>query len=144
MVSLSSDLPVSGLITADRLRAVTATDRTATLGLFVGAAGVWLLVGWVLTNLSPVGSAPVQLFGALAIGTAIALTACPLLWLAATGRHRHRAQGGWLVAGRRAGLIGLVVSVIVLLRVIDALAPSVLVFLVVTALLVEVAVSIRR
>jgi hypothetical protein len=123
---------------------VSASDRTTSLGLFAGAAVAWLGVAWALTSLSPVGSPAAQIIGAMLLGGAVALTACPILWRAAAWRHTESAGGSWSAAGRRAGLIGLVVSVLVLLRAIDALALPVLVFLVVTAVLVEAAFTIRR
>lgn len=123
---------------------MSARDKAISLGLFVVAAMAWFGVAWVLTSVSPVGNTSVQLFGAVLLGTAVTLTACPLVWLGTAGRLSDSSPGSWATAGRRSGLIGLVVSVLVLLRVIDALAFPVLVFLLVTALLVEAAFTIRR
>jgi hypothetical protein len=118
---------------------VSARERSITLALVVAALLAWLVVAAVFVLVSPVGDAGVQLLGAISLGTAVALTAWPLLW-----SMRRSGPGALAAAGRRAGLAGLVVSIVVILRVLDAVSLPVLVFLVVGAILVEVAFSLRR
>ncbi len=118
---------------------MSARDRSITLALVALAIIAWLCVGVVFLAVSPVGDAGAQLLGAITLGTAVALTAWPLLWSMA------RANPGSLTtAGRRASLAGLVVSILVVLRVLEAVTLPVVLFLVVGAILVEVAVTLRR
>jgi len=121
------------------LRPVSARERTITLILVTAAIVAWFVVALVFTMISPVGDAGAQLLGALALGAAIGLTVWPLLWSA---RRSH--PGALVTAGRRAGLIGLVVSILVVLRAIDVVTLPVVVFLVVGAILVEIAFTLRR
>ena len=121
------------------LSPVSARDRTITLVLGVAALVAWLGVVIIFVSVSPVGDAGVQLLGALSLGSAVALTAWPLLW-----SMRRGAPGSLVAAGRRAGLAGLVVSILVVLRVLDAVSLPVVLFLVIGAVLVEVAFTLRR
>jgi hypothetical protein len=125
--------------TAATLRAVSARDRTITLVLMVAALVAWILVALVLTTVSPVGDAGAQLFGALALGAAAWLTLWPLLWSANRG-----TPAGLTASGRRSGLAGLVVTILVVLRALDAVVLPVVLFLVIGAVLVEVAFTLRR
>ena len=121
------------------LRPVSARERTITLILVTAAIVTWFVVALVFTAISPVGDAGAQLLGALALGTAVGLTLWPLLWSAS------RSHAGALVtAGRRSGLVGLVVSILVVLRVIDVVTAPVVIFLVVGAALVEIAFTLKR
>ena len=121
------------------LRPVSARERTITLILVTAAIVAWFVIALVFTMISPVGDAGAQLLGALALGTAVGLTLWPLLWSA------RRSHAGALVsAGRRSGLVGLVVSILVVLRAIDVVTLPVVIFLVVGALLVEIAFTMRR
>ena len=126
------------------LRPVSARDRSVSLVLVLAAIIAWVVVAVVFTNLSPVGDAGAQLLGALTLGAAVGLTAWPLLWSA--GRHGEREDGTARLAtsARRAGLLGLVVSILVVLRALDAVALPVLLFLVISAVLIEVAITLRR
>lgn len=90
-------------------------------------------------TLSPAGNAGVQLLGAISLGVAVALTVWPLLW-----SWRRDVPGSIVSAGRRAGLAGLVISILVVLRALDAVSVPVVLFLVVGAVLVEAAYSLRR
>jgi hypothetical protein len=121
------------------LRPVSARDRSITLVLVAAALVAWVGVALLLTMVSPVGDAGAQLLGAIMLGSAVGLTLWPLLWSA--GR---RPPGALTTAGRRAGLAGLVVSILVVLRVLDAVSLPVVLFLVVGAVLVEVALTLRR
>jgi hypothetical protein len=123
---------------------VSARDRTLVLILIAIAIAAWIAVAVVLTTVSPVGDAVAQLTGALVLGAAVGLTFWPLLWFVSSGRSRGDSYGSLWTAGRRSALIGLVVSILVVLRAIDAASLPVLVFLVATAVLVEVAFTLRR
>lgn len=99
----------------------------------------WLVVSVVLAMLSPEGDAGAQLLGALALGTAVALTLWPLLWSAS-----RSSAGAITTAGRRSGLVGLVIAILVILRAIDVVALPVLIFLVVGAIVVEIGFTMRH
>jgi hypothetical protein len=118
---------------------VSARERTITLILVTAAIVAWFVVALVFTAISPVGDAGAQLLGALALGSAVGLTLWPLLWSA------NRSHAGALVsAARRSGLVGLVVSILVVLRAIDVVTLPVVIFLVLGAVLVEIAFTLRR
>ena len=121
------------------LRPVSARDRTVTLVLVGAAVAAWLLLALVFSTVSPERNAGAQLLGALALGTAVALTIWPLLWSAS-----RDTPGAMVTTGRRSWLVGLVVTILVVLRAIDVVTLPVLLFLVVGAVLVEVAFSLRR
>ena len=112
--------------------------------LVVAAVVAWVLVAVVFTNLSPVGDAGAQLLGALGLGAAVGLTTWPLLWSMGHATDGEGRSGGLANAARRAGLVGLVISILVVLRALDAVALPVLLFLVITVVLVEVAFTLRR
>lgn len=121
------------------LRSVSATERSITTVMVTAAIVAWLIVAGVFTLMSPVGSASAQLVGAISLGSAVALTLWPLLW---TGNRA--ATGSIQTSGRRSGLAGLVITIFVILRAIDVVELPVLLFLVVGAVLVEVAFSLRH
>jgi hypothetical protein len=118
---------------------VSARDRGLTLALVVAALLAWIVVAVVLTTLAPTEDAGVQLLGALSLGTAVALTVWPVLWAA-----RRGAPGSLVTAGRRSGLAGLVVAILVVLRTLDVVALPVVIFLIIGAILVEIAFSLRH
>jgi hypothetical protein len=118
---------------------VSARDRTLTLALVVAALLAWVVVAVVLTTISPTGEAGVQLMGAIALGAAVALTLWPLLWAA-----RRGVPGSLVAAGRRSGLAGLVIAILVVLRSLDVVSLPVVLFLIIGAILVEVAFSLRH
>lgn len=124
---------------AATLRAVSGRDRSITLVLLAAAAAAWSVVAFVLVSISPVGDAGAQLLGALSLGAAVWLTIWPLLWWASRGR-----PDSLVAAGRRSALAGLVVSILVVLRILGAVELPVVLFLVIGAVLVEVAFSLRR
>ncbi len=107
--------------------------------MVIAAVIAWLTVAVVFTMISPVGSASAQLFGALSLGVAVALTLWPLLW-----SGNRAAPGSISISARRSGLAGLVVVILVILRAIDVVELPVVLFLVIGAVLVEVAFSLRR
>jgi len=121
------------------LRPVSARERSITLTLVATALVAWVALAVVLLTISPVGDAGAQLLGALALGAAVGLTLWPLLWSA-----NRSAQGALATSGRRGGLAGLVVSILVVLRALDAVVLAVVLFLVIGAILVEIAFTLRR
>lgn len=121
------------------LRPVSARDRSITLILVAAALAAWAVVAVVLATISPVGDAGAQLLGALSLGAAVALTLWPLLWSAT-----RTTPGALATSGRRAGLVGLVVSILVVLRALDAVVLPVVLFLFIGAVLVELAFTLRR
>ncbi len=121
------------------LRPVSARERTVTLILVSAAIVAWFVVAIVFTMVSPERDAGAQLFGALALGAAVGLTIWPLLWSGS-----RSSPGALLTSARRSGLVGLLVSILVVLRAIDVVTLPVLLFLIVGGVLVEVAFSVRR
>jgi hypothetical protein len=109
------------------------------MSLDAAAIAAWFVVVVVLTFLSPEGNAGAQLFGAVAFGAATSLTLWPLLWFAT----RHQA-GGLVVSGRRSALVGLVVSILVIMRAIDVVNTIVMVAIIAAAVVVELAFTLRR
>lgn len=139
MVPVSAHLPLGGLRPSVHSGAVSAGDRRLTLALVVAALLAWLVVAVILVTLSPVGNALIQLLGAISLGTAVALTLWPLFWSA-----RRSVPGSFVTAGRRSGLAGLVIAILVVLRSLDVVALPLVLFLVIGAILIEVAFSLRR
>jgi hypothetical protein len=122
-----------------------ARDRWFGTALLLAATGVWVGVAWLVTARSPVGDPLVLFAGALAMGAGVSFTAWPLLWLLEFAAGRRVAyRGGWARAGRRAGLAGLTVAVLIVLRGEGSLSLPLAVFVVALALLVEGAFMLRR
>ncbi len=121
------------------LRAVSVTERTITTILVAAAIAAWFVVAFVLAFISPENDAGAQLLGAVVFGAAVALTMWPLLWSAI----RHR-PGGLATSARRSFLAGSVVTILVILRAIDVVSSVVVLFVVVAAVVIELAVSLRR
>lgn len=120
-------------------------DRIANAASFVGAAIAWLALAMVFVTLDPRADATALLAGALLLGMAVALTLAPVLWLATFLRARRIAyRGDWARAARRAALVGLVATLLVILRGQDALNLPLALFVIVMAGLVELALSMRR
>ena len=107
--------------------------------LVAAAIAAWFVVGVVLAFVSPQGNAGAQLLGAAVFGAAVALTLWPLLWSAS-----RAAPGSLTVSGRRSALAGAAVAVLVILRAIEVVSPVVLIFVVVCAVVIEVAFTLRR
>ncbi len=118
---------------------MSATERTITTILVAAAIGAWVVVASVLGFVSPENDAGAQLLGAVVFGTAVALTMWPLLWSAT----RHR-PGGLSTSARRSFLSGSVVTILVILRAIDVVSSVVIIFVVVAAVVFELALSLRR
>lgn len=122
-----------------------ARDRLLNVSLFLAASAAWSAVAWLLTSLTPRDDARIQALGALLLGVAVALTLLPLFWLASFARRRRIAyRGDWSRAGRRALLVGGVVTLLVLLRVLGVFSLPLAAFVVAMALFVELIVSARR
>jgi hypothetical protein len=124
---------------------VYARDRLANIGLLVAAGAAWLAVYGLFTTRSPVGDSGVEMAGAVLLGTAVGLTSAPVYWVAAFLSRRGIAHhGDWTRAGRRAVLTGLVVTLLVVLRALNAFSLPLAVFVVVMAGLVELSLATRR
>jgi hypothetical protein len=124
---------------------VNRDDRLVSAALLAGAALVWLALGIVLLTLDPRLNATIVLIGAVLIGVAVALTLAPVLWITTFLRHRRIAYlGDWGRAARRAALAGLVATLLVILRSQDALNLPLAAFVMVMAVLAEVAMSMKR
>jgi hypothetical protein len=121
------------------LRPVSATERTITIVLVAAAIAAWFVVAFVLAFVSPEDDAMAQLAGAVVFGAAVALTSWPLLWSATRAR-----PGSLATSARRSFLAGSVVSILVILRAIDAVNTVMFVVVVVGAIVIEVAVTLRR
>jgi hypothetical protein len=124
---------------------VERRDRLANLAILAAAAVVWLLVGLVLTTRDPVDEPSARFVGAGLIGLAIGLTAIPLCWLIVFARHRRIAyQGDWTRAARRGAWVGLLVTVLVLLRVQGVLVLPIVLFMVALVVVAEMTLSTER
>ena len=122
-----------------------ARDRIANLALLGGALVAWILVAWLVTSRDPYADPLAGYAGALLIGLAVGLTATPLAWLVVFARHRRIAYtGDWVRAGRRGAWIGLFVTVLVILRLVDAFQLPIVVFLAAIFVVAEVTLSAER
>lgn len=120
-------------------------DRLTNLGVFGSAAVVWLLVWLVVSTRDPVADPAARFIGAGLIGLAIGLTTIPLLWLIVFARHRRIAyRGDWTRAVRRGAWIGLLVTVLVLLRLEGVLALPIVLFMVALIVVAEATLSAER
>lgn len=120
-------------------------DRTANLAFFGAAAVVWLLVGLVVTTRDPLTDPSAGFIGSALMGLAMALTFTPLLWVTVFGRHRQIAyEGDWLRAIRRAAWVGIIVTVLVLLRLQGLLELPIALFIIALALVAEATLSAER
>ncbi len=120
-------------------------DRAANLALLVAAGLAWTLVALVVTTRDPYQDAIAGYVGALLIGLAVGTTAMPLTWLVVFGRHRRIAyQGDWLRAARRGGWVGLFVTTLVVLRLVDAFQLPIVLFVAAIFLVAEITLSAER
>lgn len=125
--------------------AMELRDRTANLAFFGAAAIVWLLVGLVVTTRDPLIDPSAGFIGAALMGLAVALTLTPLLWVTVFGRHRQIAyEGDWLRAIRRAAWVGIIVTVLVLLRLQGLLELPIALFMIALVLVAEATLSAER
>jgi hypothetical protein len=124
---------------------VERRDRLANVAILAAAAVVWLLVGLVLTTRDPVEEPGARFVGAGLIGLAIGLTAIPLCWLVIFARHRRIAyQGDWTRAIRRGAWVGLLVTVLVLLRLQGVLVLPIVLFMLALIVVAEMTLSAER
>lgn len=124
---------------------MTPRDRLTALLLLGLAVAAWVAVAWLLVNRSPVGDPVVVLTGAVLMGGATGLTAWPLFWLGGFMRQRRGEEAGdWGRAGRRALIVALTVTVLIMLRGQSTLTLPLALFVVTLAILVELAFSLRR
>jgi len=122
-----------------------ARDRLMNLGIFAAAFVVWLLVGLVVTTRDPITDPSAGFLGAVLMGLAIGLTVIPLFWLTAFGRHKRIAfQGDWTRATRRGGWVGLIVTVLVVLRLQGVLELPIALFMVALVVVAEATLSAER
>jgi hypothetical protein len=124
---------------------VESRDRLLNLGILVAAAAAWAVVALVVLNRDPLEDPVAGLLGAVAIGTAVGLSAIPLFWLAVFARHGRIAyRGDWLRATRRGLWLGLVVGLFVELRVVGVFSLPIALFIIVLVLFAELTLSIER
>jgi hypothetical protein len=125
---------------------VNRADRLANLTLFALAVAAWLAVAATLLLLDPVGNTGVLLAGGLLLGAAVALTLAPLLWLGGfvVRGNGIAYRGDWWRAARRALLVGLVVTLLVVLQGERLLTPPLALFMVGMAVLIELTLWLRR
>ena len=111
--------------------------------LLLGVAAVgWVAVGIVLLTVDPRASTTAGFVGGGALGLAVTASVAPLLWLLAFARQRRIAyRGDWTRAIRRAGWIGLLVAVFVVMRLNGVFQPQVGLFFAALALVAEVTLS---
>ncbi len=122
-----------------------ARDRLINLGIFGAAAVVWLLVALIVTTRDPVADPVSGYLGAMLIGLAVGLTTTPISWLIVFGRHRRIAyRGDWTRATRRAGWVGLIVAIFIVLRLQGALEFPIALFILALAVVAESTLSADR
>lgn len=120
-------------------------DRILNLGLLAAAGVVWILVGVLLTSRDPYQDVAAGYLGAGLLGLAVGLVAAPLAWLVVFARHRRIAYtGDWMRAGRRGAWIGLFVTGMVVLRLVDAFQLPIIVFLAAIFVVAEITLSAER
>jgi hypothetical protein len=120
-------------------------DRLANLGLLAAALVAWIVVAVLVTTRDPYADPMAGYIGSLLIGLAVWVSAIPLLWLVVFARHRRIAyRGDWLRATRRGAWIGLLVSVIVILRLVDAYQLAIVLFLAAIFVVAEITLSAER
>jgi hypothetical protein len=124
---------------------VEGRDRLANLALLAAAVVVWVLVWLVVTTRDPIDDRSARFVGAGLIGLAVGVTTVPLFWLVVFARHRRIAyRGDWLRATRRGAWIGLLVTVLVLLRLEGALVLPIVLFMLALIVVAEMTLSAER
>jgi hypothetical protein len=122
-----------------------ARDRLTNLGFLAAAVVLWLLVWLVLDTRDPLADPGAGFVGAGLIGLAIGLTLAPIFWLAVFARHRRIAyQGDWTRAIRRAAWVGVIATVLVVLRLQGVLEWPIALFMIVLAVVAESTLSAER
>jgi hypothetical protein len=124
---------------------VETRDRLANLGILAAALAAWAVVALLVLYRDPREDPVAGVLGAVAMGSAVGLTATPLFWLAAFARHGRIAyRGDWLRAGRRGLWVGLVVAILVELRVLGVFSLPIALFIIVLVVFAELTLSIER
>jgi len=124
---------------------VESRDRLLNLAVLAAAVAAWAVVAVVVVNRDPRQDSLAGLLGAIAIGTAVGLTATPLAWLAVFARRGRIAyRGDWLRAARRGLWTGLVAGLLVELRVLAVFSLPLALFIVVLVVFAELTLSIER
>jgi hypothetical protein len=122
-----------------------ARDRLLNLGVFGAAFVVWILVGLVVTTQDPIKDPGAGFLGAVLMGLAVGLTMIPLFWLTAFGRHKRIAfQGDWTRAARRGAWVGLVITLLVVLRLQGVLELPIALFMFALVVVAEATLSAER
>jgi hypothetical protein len=122
-----------------------ARDRTFNLGFFAAAAFAWMLVVLVVTTRDPVLDPGIGPIGGVLMGAAFGLTAVPLFWLGAFGRHgRIASRGDWVRAVRRGAWVAFLVILYVALRLQGIFQPPIMLFVLAMILLAETTLSVER
>ncbi|HSW41608.1 MAG TPA: hypothetical protein VLM76_03775 [Patescibacteria group bacterium] len=120
-------------------------DRLTNFAILGAAVLAWAVVALLVQNLDPRADHGAGLLGAVSMGTAVGLTATPLLWLAVFARHGRIAyRGDWLRAGRRGLWVGIVIGLFVAMRVLGVLSVPVALFIVVLIVFAELTLSFER
>jgi len=124
---------------------VASRDRLLNIAILAGAVAAWAVVSLVVLNRDPLEDPVAGLLGAIAMGTAVGLSATPLFWLAVFARHGRIAyRGDWLRAARRGLWVGLVVGLFVELRVVGVFSLPIALFVIVLVVFAELTLSIER
>jgi hypothetical protein len=124
---------------------VEGRDRLANIGILAAALVVWVLVWLVVTTRDPVDDRSARFVGAALIGLAVGLTTMPLFWLVVFARHRRIAyRGDWIRAVRRGAWVGLLVTVLVLLRLEGVLVLPIVLFMLALIVVAEMTLSAER
>jgi hypothetical protein len=120
-------------------------DRRANLALFGTALLAWLAVAVIVVTRDPFLEPLAGYAGAVAIGLALALTTMPLFWLVRFARSGGIAyRGSWTRSVRRGLWVGLLASVLVILRIQGAFQPQLALFIIALALAAETSLSMER
>jgi hypothetical protein len=124
---------------------VERRDRLANIGILAAALVVWVLVWLVVTTRDPIDDRSARFVGAGLIGLAVGLTTMPLFWLVVFARHRRIAyRGDWIRAVRRGAWVGLLVTVLVLLRLEGVLVLPIVLFMLALIVVAEMTLSAER
>ena len=120
-------------------------DRRRNLACFGAALVAWLVVAAIVLTQDPIAKPAAGYAGAVAMGAALGLTTLPLFWLVPFARHRRIAfRGAWARAARRAGWVGAVVALFVIMRLQGLFAPQLALFIVALVLVAETTLSMER
>lgn len=120
-------------------------DRRINLLLFAAAGVAWLVVGFIVLTFDPVLNPTAGYGGAVAMGAAMGLSTMPLFWLVPFARQRRIAfRGSWVRAIRRGMWVGLIVTILVVLRVGALLELPVALFIGAMVVVAEITLSAER